>query len=334
MYQFETTTDNKENNVIVRIQKDGEKFSKNYIKFAEFDKKKNHKNNIIKKFPIELYEKELSKFNKKERNSMIKLLEDAFLNGYNNESDEDNDAIRKNEVFTGASEKTSFFRDENKELLKKASEDGEKNNIIEIDDGKFTLTPIFNKYQLFYLVGSCGSGKSYLAREIIENYKKLYPKNEVYVISSLQEDETLDKLKYLVRIDPNTFLQEKPNINEFSNSLVLFDDYENFEKKIYDLTIELINSIASTGRHFKINMICIQHNFINYKATRLLLNEMTHCIVYPSSASNHALKYLLGTYCGLDRKQIQEVKKSKSRWVCIYRHHPNMMITQNELKFL
>ena len=51
MYQFETTTDNKENNVIVRIQKDGEKFSKNYIKFAELDKKKNHKNNIIKKIP-------------------------------------------------------------------------------------------------------------------------------------------------------------------------------------------------------------------------------------------------------------------------------------------
>ena len=313
MYQFETTTDNKENNVIVRIQKDGEKYSKNFIKFSEFDKKKSKKDDIIKKFPIELYEKELSKLPKKERSKMIKLLEEAFLNGYNNENEED---------------------DENKELLKKASEDGEKHNSVEIDDGKFTLTPIFNKYQLFYLVGSCGSGKSYLAREIIENYKKLYPKNEIYIISSLQEDETLDKLKYLVRIDPNTFLTDKPNINEFSNSLVLFDDYENFEKKIYDLTIELINSIASTGRHFKINMICIQHNFTNYKATRLLLNEMTHCVVYPSSASNHALKYLLGTYCGLDRKQIQEVKKSRSRWVCVYRHHPNMMITQNELKFL
>lgn len=315
MYQFETTTDNKENNTFVRIQKDNEKFTKKYVKFSEFDKKKPKTDDIIKKFPIELYENELKKFSKSERAKMLKMMKTAFLNGFNSVDEKEEN-------------------EEKKALIQKAEEDGETSTSMILEDGKFTLNPMYNKYQLFYIVGSCGAGKSYLAREIIENYKKMYPKNEVYVISSLQEDTTLDKLKYLVRIDPNTFIDEKPNIDEFSNSLVLFDDYENFPKKIYDLTVELINSIASTGRHASINMICIQHNFTNYKATRLLLNEMTHVVVYPSSASNHALKYLLGTYCGLDRKQLQEVKKSKSRWVCIYRHHPNMMITQNEIKFL
>lgn len=311
MYQFVSSNSPKENNIVVRIQEDGKNFTKKYIKFEEFDKKNNKKTDIIRKFPIELYKSELDKFNKKERTKMLNLLQEAFYNGYNGDNENEND-----------------------ELLKKVSDDGNKSKDYILEDGKFTLCPLKDKFQLFYLVGACGAGKSYLAKEIIENYKIIYPKNEIFVISSLKEDATLDKLKYLVRIDPNTFLEEKPSIEEFKNSLVLFDDYENFPKNIYDLTIELINSISSTGRHFGINMICIQHNFTNYKATRLLLNEMTHCIVYPSSASNYALKYLLGNYCGIDRKQLKDIKQVKSRWVAIYRHHPNIMITQNEIKFL
>ena len=53
---------------------------------------------------------------------------------------------------------------------------------------------------VLYLTGMSGSGKSVAAKNYIEQYHKMYPKNEVFIFSSLAEDATLDKPKYTKRI--------------------------------------------------------------------------------------------------------------------------------------
>ena len=259
------------------------------------------------------YELDLKSLPKSERPKIRKMLEDAFLKGYKEEDIENESA---------------------KPLYKKILDNEAKTDKFIVHDGKITVVPRKDMFQLFYLCGACGSGKSHMALNIAKNYKKIYPKREVYLISKLKEDATLDKGKFIKRINVETFLNEPPTIEEFSDSLVIMDDYESFEKTLYNAVIKLIDDIASMGRHHNINMICCQHNFTNYKSTRLMLNEMTHVIVYPSSASNKSLKYLLGTYCGLDSKQIQEVKKAKSRYCVIHRHNPNFMITEDEIRFI
>ena len=312
MYHFEL--DKKLAGSVARI--DGGQHDNKCVHIEEYSKEKDtkkKKEQFLKELSMSEYELDLKSLPKSERPKIRKLLEDAFLKGYTEEDIDDASA---------------------KPLYKKILDNEAKNDKIVIHDGKFTVVPMKDKFQLFYCVGACGSGKSYMALNIAKNYKKIYPKREVYLISKLPEDSTLDKGKFIKRIKAETFLDEAPTIEEFSDSLVIVDDYESFEKKLYEAVIKLINDIASMGIHYNINMICCQHNFTNYKATRLMLNEMTHVIVYPSSASNQALKYLLGTYCGLDTKQIQEVKKAKSRWVVVHKHHPNFIMTEDEIKFM
>ena len=57
--------------------------------------------------------------------------------------------------------------------------------------------------QIWYAAGISGSGKSYFARGIAENYKKLFPDREIYLISKypVDEDDTLGKMKILCSLN-------------------------------------------------------------------------------------------------------------------------------------
>ena len=65
----------------------------------------------------------------------------------------------------------------------------------------------FDTFALFYLYGASGSGKSFFMKEVANNYKKMYPKREVYLISKLNEDKTLDTLKFIKRVKTDSFLR-------------------------------------------------------------------------------------------------------------------------------
>jgi len=253
-----------------------------------------------------------------------------------------------------------FNQDDYSDLLKKYTDENEKKEIIQLledkfyksagitktertndkitlDDGKFKIMPVFGKFQVYYLYGASGSGKSYVARDIAEGYHMQNPKNGVFLISKLTEDDTLDKAKFIKRVNPESFKEEKCDVVEFSDSLVIIDDYEGWEssdKILYNIIISIINDIASMGRHHKINLIVCNHNHTNYRATRLLLNEATGIIIYPQSSGDNALKYLLSSYVGLTKAQINEIKKARSRWVFIHKHAPRYMMTVDEIKLL
>jgi hypothetical protein len=315
MYSFSITKKyDKKDRVIAKInggENDGE-----FIKLEENDRKNKKKPEFIKHFSPKIYEKELKQFKPSERQRMLTQLEEAFYKGFQEE-----DIIDKRL----------------KPMYKNVLENENKDDEIVLDDGKLSVMPEFDKFQLFYLFGSSGSGKSYFMKEIALNYKKMYPKREVYLISKLDSDKTLDSLKFIKRVKTDSFLEEIPTAMEFSDSLVLIDDYEGFEttdKQMYSIIIGLINDISSMGRHHNINICIANHLHSNFKATRLMLNEATHVVVYPSTAPMSALKYLLGHHCGLETKQINIIKKVPSRWICIHRHAPNYIISEHDIKLI
>ena len=59
-------------------------------------------------------------------------------------------------------------------------------------------------------------------------------KREVYVISSLKEDPTLDKLKFLKRlkIHEGAFLTDDIGAEDFKDALVIFDDTDCIRSKV------------------------------------------------------------------------------------------------------
>ena len=301
MYSFvvKNKIDKKTDKVIASINPDDKDEKIKYVCLVENDMKKSKV-----KFNVDDYKDLLKKYkDEDEKNEVIKLLEQQFYKSAGIDKDKKSEGVQS----------------------------------ILLDEAQFKIMPVFGKFQVFYLYGASGSGKSYIARDVAEAYHMLNPKNGVFLISKLSEDDTLDKSKFIKRVNVETFKEDKVDVVEFSDSLVIIDDYEGWEssdKALYNIVISLINDIASMGRHHKINLVVCNHNHTNYRATRLLLNEATGIIIYPQSSGDNALKYLMKNYVGLTMPQIQEMKKAKSRWVFIHKHAPRYMLTKDELKFL
>lgn len=214
-----------------------------------------------------------------------------------------------------------------------------RTNINLNDDEIFEIIPTINKDKrdIFYICGASGSGKSYIAKTISENYNKMFEDRPIYLISKLEFDETIDQIKGLIRLDYKNL--QDININEFSNSLVIFDDYDTIEKPYIDHVELLINDIAIMGRKHheeqgNISMLLLSHYLTNYKKTRLILNEANFIIVYPNATSYNALYYLLNTYIGMNKEDIKNMKKLNSRWVCIHKNYPQYYISLRKIQLL
>ena len=202
----------------------------------------------------------------------------------------------------------------------------------------FNLLPStdWEKRDIYYIAGASGSGKSWIAKQLAENYAKMYPDRTIYVVSKLEEDSTLDSMKLpnkkeIVRLDYSLWVDDPPDINSLSNSLIIFDDYDTIEGKEGKAVQTLIEDIAIMGRKHhdqqgNITMLCLTHYITNYKKTRLILNEATHFVVYPQATSAHALTYLLKTHLGLEKDDIKKLKKL-GRWVCLGKQYPQYLIS-------
>lgn len=189
------------------------------------------------------------------------------------------------------------------------------------------------KREVWYIAGASGSGKSHIARGLAEEYMKQFPDRDVYLVSKLEEDDTLDNIKgrKLTRLNPKK-LVESPlkDLTRLENSMVIFDDYDTFTGKEMKVIQQLIDDIAIMGRHNNITMLCLTHYLTNYSKTRLLLTEATHIVVYPLSTGAHALNYLLKTYLGLEKEEIGAIRRGGSRWVMLYKNYPNYCVTETE----
>lgn len=188
-----------------------------------------------------------------------------------------------------------------------------------------------------YVTGASGSGKSYWTKMYTEEYHRMYPKRDVYIISSLSDDTTLDKLKYLkrLRIHEPEFLMEPITAEDFKDSLVIFDDTDCLVNKNLKNKIDgILNSVLETGRHFNVEVIYTSHLACNGKDTRRILNECKSVTIFPSGLGGKSMKYLLDNYFGLDKDQIKKIKKLQSRWVTIQKGFPMSVISDKECYIL
>jgi len=205
------------------------------------------------------------------------------------------------------------------------------------DDSTFNLIPNPDpeKRSVYYIAGASGSGKSYIARGLAEGYKRLFPDRQVYLISKLKEDSTLDNMKVgkPLRIDVQSLVDSYPAIEEFKDCMIIFDDYDTFQAKEGKVVQQLIDDLAIQGRHTNTTMLCLTHYITNYKKTALMLNEAMYYIIYPQSTSFSSLKYLLSTRVGMSKEDIQELRRM-GRWACIYKNYPQFLISQHTAKLL
>jgi hypothetical protein len=186
---------------------------------------------------------------------------------------------------------------------------------------------------VLYITGQSGSGKSYYTKQYIAEYHKMYPKRNVFVFSSLADDETLDKLKYLkrIKIKEEPFLSSDIGAVDFKDTLCIYDDIDVISNKIIKTKVfKLLNEMLEIGRHFNTSVIFTSHNATMGLDTKRILNECTSITLFPKNLGGKTSKYLLDGYLGIDKNQIKKLKKVNSRWVTILKTYPMMCLSENE----
>lgn len=224
-----------------------------------------------------------------------------------------------------------------KQLYERVLHDTTAAKDVVLDSGEFELLPNPDpkKREVWYIAGASGSGKSYIAKGLGEYYQKLFPDRKVYLISKLSEDAgTLDKMRPKpLRINIESLVDDYPNLDEFKNCMVIFDDYDTFTGPSEKVVHKLIDDLATMGRHTNTTMLCLSHYLTNYKKTRLLLNEATNFVIYPLATSFHALSYLLKTHVGMETNDIRDLRKN-GRWTMVSRQYPAYMISSHHARML
>lgn len=215
---------------------------------------------------------------------------------------------------------------------------GIKNYLEEIelsdDDEEVQLLP--NKKterSILYITGSSGSGKSYYTKEYIKKYHIVFPKNPIYLFSSLSDDPTLDSIKYLKRVKLNDkFLNTDFTIQDFENTLIIFDDTDVISNKYMKIKLkDIMNMILETGRHTRTSFIYTSHIANKGNETKTILNETHSITFFPNTAGARTIKYLLENIFGLDKHQIKKIKQigtTKSRWITITKTYPLIVLHQ------
>jgi hypothetical protein len=207
---------------------------------------------------------------------------------------------------------------------------------VDIDDGQFMIYPDpskFNVWEFLLIIGQCKSGKSTVALKYSELFQKIFPDRDIYLISTQNFDETLDKNKHIIRLPLESFARQAPEPDEFQDSLVIFDDWESLEytdKKMYGIVKGLLAQLITKGRHTNTRMICIRHKFSNSgdKVGQLCMSEATHYVIYPKTCNKANMKLILGTYGVMDTKQIMDLYKVPSRWIAYVRRFPSFIISE------
>lgn len=216
----------------------------------------------------------------------------------------------------------------------------EASTVIELPpDSQFHLVPSSKPTvrEVWYIAGPSGSGKSYIAKGLVERYRKQFPDREVFLVSKLKEDETLDNTKGgpLIRLDLEKLVAAPPeNLDDMTDCMIVFDDYDTFTNPYAKVVNKLIDDIATMGRHSNTTMLCLSHYLSNYAKTRLLLCEATHFVLYPAATGNHALSYLLQTYLGFDKQETADLRRIRSRWICIHKNFPQWVVSEHMAKLL
>jgi hypothetical protein len=143
--------------------------------------------------------------------------------------------------------------------------------VILPQDEFFALEPsnLENGRDVIMVGGKSGSGKSHTAKNFAIRYHILWPKRPIRLISFLDKDETLDALDFVKRVKAESLSSEDAtSLSKYEKSLTIFDDIEGFERddpEMHSTLQQIIDMIASTGRHSSSSLLVASHLLTDYK---------------------------------------------------------------------
>ena len=155
---------------------------------------------------------------------------------------------------------------------------GETELNTEIEMKPFPYLDLKNKQRSgIFISGISGSGKSTVAKNLIDAYIKILGKGIRIILFTQTQDldpafESFSENKSFIHVcikEDEMFPLLTPEL--LRDSIVVFDDYENLDKILQSFTLGLIKDILERGRKMNIHTILINHQTQNYNKTRALI---------------------------------------------------------------
>lgn len=213
-----------------------------------------------------------------------------------------------------------------------------KNSVVMHTKTKITAEPgdevyklPLEKHEIIMVTGNPGCGKSYWVNEFVKSYIKLFERI-VFLITRLEKDETLAKNEHnYVKIDvDNSVITDPFKLNDFEDSLVIFDDIESSEcPKATQLMYNLMDDISKNGRHHNISVIFCNQECRMGKKTKPILSMLTGLVIFPQNCSTYQTEKLLKEQIGLGKDEINTILHLPSRWVYLNRSCPQYVLHQH-----
>jgi len=218
-------------------------------------------------------------------------------------------------------------------------QDNETTHIKLNDDEYFEELPTNDPTQtnIVMVSAKAGAGKSYYLKQYIQNYKKIYKDNKVYLLSENNTDKLLDDL--VKRIPLDKFVESELEWSDIpDNSLLAFDDIDCLEntrengflkKKLY----HLMNSSIQNARKKHISIVQTVHCATDGQLTKVMLLSCSSFVFFLNSVSVQH-KNALNKYLGISKENIKKILSMKGRWVCIFNMTPMVVMGEREIYIL
>ena len=202
---------------------------------------------------------------------------------------------------------------------------------LTIEAGYFQVVPDKKKDRTsIYIAGQNGSGKSYWIYQYLQEFIKRFPTYKIFMFSSKNHDENLDKITKLKRVViDDTFITNPINYELLKESLCIFDDIDALSKKIKDAVYELRDRIFNNGRSYHIHIIATSHQ-LSGKENMVPIRE-ANIITFFLKNYNKNMRYFLENYVGLELEQIKKLRKVKTRATTLIKTMPNVILQERNL---
>lgn len=199
-------------------------------------------------------------------------------------------------------------------------------------DAKFVQIPDPKIRPVLYITGPSGAGKSTYCKNFAKEWLKQNKKGEIFVFSSLKDDESLDEIKKLSRIKLDESLFDDPiDIDDLKDSLCIFDDIDVINnKKIRSAVYSILDQCLEIGRHSNIGVLVTNHMATGGNSTKRSLNEC-QTITFFKGTNTYGLKYLTEKYLGISKEQLKYIKKLKSRWITVFKNYPETVLAERDI---
>lgn len=240
-----------------------------------------------------------------------------------------------------------------KEYLDEMIGDINYHSEINLENEQFVMLPEPGRSVNFYASKS-GSGKSYQIADFVEQYHKMHPKNEIFLVSSKAEGEDpayYPRFKDIIQYVDFTKLTKPLDHRKFKDVLFIFDDTETITQLDDDdedyhrqskkkLTLEQVmhrskEKILKNGRANNISVCITSHHVQDGHLTRDIIMESKKIIIYPKFITGPSLTRYIKTYEGFEKDTTTEIiKERKSRWLAISREGIKYILTAYKCKII